>query len=102
MFVYVGAITSGNMAGEFAQGISVLDLDSASGKLTQVQIVAGLDSPSFLAIHPSLPVLYAGERHTTTYGPGEALSGDITSFTIGTDGRLTLFARQPSFAATYL
>src|SRR5262249_29613790 len=102
MFVYVGAITAGNMAGEFAQGISVLELDQATGKMTHVQTVPGLDSPSFLAIHPTLPLLYAGERHTTTYGPGQALSGDIPPSRIGANGHLELIARQPPFAATYL
>ena len=80
MFVYVGAITAaynepqpplylrpeplpreGNM-GEDRVGITVLDLDMASGALTQIQTVRGLRNPTFLAMHPTLPLLYAAER----------------------------------------
>ena len=79
MFVYVGAITAaynepqpplylrpeplpreGNM-GEANVGISVFDLDMTSGALTPIQAVRGLRNPSFLAIHPTLPLLYAAD-----------------------------------------
>src|SRR5262245_31530312 len=96
MFVYAGAVTSGNMAGQYAQGISVFDLDVTSGELSLLQTVDGLHNPTWVAIHPTKPVLYAGERQTNVFGPGEALAGTLTSFTIGADGRLTLLDRQPS------
>jgi 6-phosphogluconolactonase len=102
MFVYVGALTAGNLAGEHAEGISVFEMDTTSGSLALVQTVADLHNPSFLAIHPELPVLYAGERQTTVFGPGEALAGSITSFTIAADGRLSLLNRQPSGGAAHV
>jgi 6-phosphogluconolactonase len=121
MFVYVGAITAsyiepkpplylrpeplpreGNM-GEENEGIAVFHLDPSSGALTHLQAVRGLRNPSFLALHPKLPVLYAGERETTTWGPIEAIAGLMTSLSIGADGRLTLLSRQPSpGGATYV
>src|SRR6185503_17474975 len=111
MFVYVGAITAaynepkpplylrpeplpreGNM-GEANVGISVFDLDMTSGALTPIQAVRGLRNPSFLAIHPTLPLLYAAERETTTWGPVEALAGQITRLDIAADGQLRLAER---------
>lgn len=121
MFVYVGAITAaynepqpplylrpeplpreGNM-GEANVGISVFDLDMTSGALTPIQAVRGLRNPSFLAIHPTLPLLYAAERETTTWGPVEALAGQITRLDIAADGQLRLAERVPVGAgATYI
>jgi 6-phosphogluconolactonase len=107
MFVYVGAITAtynepepplylrpeplprqGNM-GEDKVGITVFDLDMASGALTQIQTVRGLRNPTFLAMHPTMSLLYAAERETTTWGPVEALAGQITPLAIASDGHLT-------------
>lgn len=121
MFVYVGAITAtyvepqpplylrpdpvpreGNM-GEQNEGISVFVQDDDTGALTHIQAVRGLRNPTFLAIHPSLPFLYAAERETTTWGPVETIAGVITTLAIGSDGRLTLVDRQPAGGgATYL
>jgi 6-phosphogluconolactonase len=52
--VYVGNYTSGPEA-----GIYLLDLDLAAGTLTSRWMVGAMETPSFLAVHPSLPVLYA-------------------------------------------
>jgi 6-phosphogluconolactonase len=121
MFVYVGAITAtyseprpplylrpepvpraGNM-GEQNEGISVFRLDTATGALTHVQAVRGLRNPTFLALHPTLPLVYAGERETTTWGPIETIAGSITTLAIGPDGQLALVDRQPAGGgATYV
>src|SRR5262249_6719248 len=66
------------------------------------QTVKGLHNPTFLALHPELPVLYAGERQTNVFGPGETLLGAMTSLTIGGDGQLTLLHRQPSGGPAYV
>ena len=114
MFVYVGAITAtyvepqpplyerpapvpreGNM-GEEKAGISVFSLDAATGALSLVQTVSGLRNPTFLATHPTLPLLYAGERETTTWGPIETIAGAITTLRIGSDGRLEIVGREPA------
>jgi 6-phosphogluconolactonase len=121
MFVYVGAITAtphsprpplylrpaplpreGNM-GDENEGIAVFELDMHSGELSHRQAVRGLRNPTFLALHPTLPVLYAGERETTTWGPVETMAGLMTSLTIGPDGHLTLLDRQAApGGATYV
>jgi 6-phosphogluconolactonase len=106
LFVYVGAITAtyvepkpplylrpeplpreGNM-GEEKSGISVFDLDPATGALKLIQSVTGLRNPTYLACHPTLPVLYAAERETTTWGPVETIAGSISTLAIAGDGTL--------------
>ena len=81
--------------GEANVGISVFDLDMQSGAFTQLQTVTGLRNPTYLALHPNLPILYAGERETTTWGPIEALAGNITTLAIGSDGELSIVSRLP-------
>ena len=89
--------------GEANVGISVFDLDMQSGAFTQLQTVTGLRNPTYLALHPNLPILYAGERETTTWGPIEALAGNITTLAIGSDGELSIVNRLPIGAgATYV
>jgi 6-phosphogluconolactonase len=111
MIFYVGAITAtyqepkpplyerpaplpreGNM-GEEKAGINVFDLDPASGALRHLQAVSGLRNPTYLALHPTLPFLYAAERETTTWGPIETIAGSISTFAIGGDGQLTFRER---------
>ncbi len=121
MFAYVGSITAtylepqpplylrpepvpreGNM-GEEKAGISVFSVDRATGALSLVQTVSGLRNPTFLATHPTLPLLYAGERETTTWGPIETIAGAITTLRIGPDGTLDAFGREPAGGgATYV
>jgi 6-phosphogluconolactonase len=121
LFVYVGAITAtyvepkpplylrpeplpreGNM-GEEKSGISVFDLDSATGALKLIQSVSGLRNPTYLACHPRLPLLYAAERETTTWGPVETIAGSISTLAIADDGTLELRGRIPaSGGATYI
>jgi 6-phosphogluconolactonase len=121
MLLYVGAITSvynepkpplyerpaplpreGNM-GEEKVGITVFDLDPASGELRQVQEVRGLRNPTYLAVHPKHRLLYAAERETTTWGPIEAFAGQITTLSIDADGTLSVKDRLPiGGGATYV
>lgn len=90
MFVYVGTFTSDTGA----EGISVLDLDVASGALRHVQTVPGLISPSFLALHPSGRFLYAVERQ---WSPERADVGAVSAFAVdGATGRISEIDRRPS------
>jgi 6-phosphogluconolactonase (cycloisomerase 2 family) len=67
--------------GSYSSGISVL---SGTGART----VADLDAtPSFLAAHPSLPVLYA---------VSEQDGGAVVAFAIGDDATLTTLGKQPT------
>jgi 6-phosphogluconolactonase len=121
MIFYVGAITStyvepkpplylrpeplpreGNM-GEDKSGISVFDLDPETGALEQVQSLSGLRNPTYLACHPTLPLLYAAERETTTWGPVETIAGAISTLDIHADGTLSPRERIPSIGGgTYI
>ena len=56
LWLYVGTYTGGKTPSE---GIYLLELDLASGSLTNKGAVARLKDPSFLAIHPSRKFLYA-------------------------------------------
>lgn len=58
LFAYVGCRTTRarNARGE---GISVYAVDGATGGWTRVQMLATEENPSFLALHPTLDVLYS-------------------------------------------
>src|SRR5262245_52487970 len=53
-FVYFGTYT-----GEKSRGIYVAPWDAATGKVGAVRLAAETENPSFLALHPSRPLLYA-------------------------------------------
>ncbi|MEU4624540.1 lactonase family protein [Actinoplanes sp. NPDC023801] len=56
-YVFVGCYT-GDKGGE-GDGITLLRRDPGTGELTRLGLAARTSSPSFLAQHPTLPVLYA-------------------------------------------
>jgi 6-phosphogluconolactonase (cycloisomerase 2 family) len=80
-FVFVGCYT-GETGGE-GEGIALLRRDPATGALTRLGVAARTPSPSFLARHPTLPVLYAVNELDT---------GTVTAFSVAADGSLTLLA----------
>lgn len=51
---YVGTYTGGD-----SEGIYLVALDRNTGALTLRGLAQAVDDPSFLALHPSLPILYA-------------------------------------------
>jgi 6-phosphogluconolactonase len=101
VFAYVGSITS-NPGGTPSTGISVLTVDPESGALNRVQEVSDVQSPTYVAIHPRLSVLYAGERDWPPMGAQSPGTGSVTAFAIDTDGQLKLLARQPGGGAAHL
>lgn len=54
LFVYVGTYTRGE-----SRGIHILRLDLQTGALSAVGVRDGVVNPSFLALHPDRPYLYA-------------------------------------------
>ncbi|GGQ77889.1 lactonase family protein [Couchioplanes azureus] len=82
-FVFLGCYT-GETGGE-GEGIVLLRRDGASGSLTRLGVAARTPSPSFLAQHPTLPVLYA---------VNELDSGTVSAFAVAADGSLTPLAVQ--------
>jgi 6-phosphogluconolactonase len=88
--VYVGTYT-----GKKSKGIYVLELDRASGKLSDKAVLAAeIGSPSFLAIHPRENYLYAcGE----TADFGKKKTGSINAFSFDSKtGMLTFLNKESS------
>ena len=90
--VYVGTYTEGTKS----KGIYRLILDLEIGTLgqpDQLLAVAETPNPSFLAIHPTLPVLFAVNEVMQLDGKPE---GAVSSFKIGAQGELQPINRLPS------
>lgn len=87
--LYVGTYTGGK-----SKGIYLFDWDAASGKLTDRGVVAETKNPTFLALHPSAPFLYAVSEIGDFNGKK---TGAVASFRVDEKtGGLTLLNRQPS------
>jgi 6-phosphogluconolactonase len=52
--VYVGTYTGGE-----SEGIYLLEFDGSTGALENKGLACKAENPSFLALHPTLPVVYA-------------------------------------------
>src|SRR5690606_4234525 len=81
--------------GNGSEGIYVLEFDRAKGKLTWIQTVPTLESPTYLEIHPSGKFLYAVNR-----GAVEEMqnSGSVSAFSIDSKtGKLELLNERPSY-----
>ena len=88
-WVYFGTYTGSN-----SQGIYRSRFDATTGRLSPVEIAAETPSPSFLALHPSAPVLYALNENNT---PTRQAETGLSAFAINpTTGALTLLNRQPA------
>ncbi len=91
MWLYVGTYTHGKMPSE---GIYLLELDLASGRLTTKGAVAKLADPSFLAIHPTRKFLYAVNELDSFNG---RKGGGVSALRIDpADGKLRLLNQQSS------
>jgi len=90
-FVWFGCYTGKPPRGE---GISVARYDDNSGTFSAVTLACRVQNPSFLTLHPSLPVVYAVSEIADLNGKP---TGGITSFTIDQNtGQLTQQSVQPS------
>lgn len=97
MFLIVGTFTGQFMGGAKSEGIYVFDFDPVSGAARRVQVAAGLHSPSYLARHPTLPIIYAAERQWSQDDKDE---GALTSFAFfGATGQISQIARRKSGGA---
>ncbi|WP_327029410.1 lactonase family protein [Micromonospora sp. NBC_01740] len=86
--VHIGGYTA--HSGGRAAGIVAARRDPVSGELTPLGTVAVTPSPSFLARHPRLPVLYA---------VNELPDGQVSAFRVGADGELTPLGTRPTGGA---
>lgn len=92
LLVYVGTNTSGEN-----KGIHLLDLDLATGALSNPRLAGEAANPSFLAIHPGRKFLYAVSEIGTL---GGKKTGGVNAFSIDPkSGGLTLLNQQPSEGA---
>ena len=79
--IFVGCYTG--ESGGAGEGIALLRRDPVTGVLSRLGVVAHTPSPSFLAQHPHLPVLYA---------VNELGVGTVSAFSVAGDGSLTPLA----------
>ncbi|WP_436522975.1 lactonase family protein [Actinoplanes sp. HUAS TT8] len=84
-YVFVGCYT-GDKGGE-GDGITLLRRDPATGELTRLGLAARTPSPSFLAQHPTLPVLYS---------VNELDEGAVSAFSVAPDCALVPLATRPT------
>lgn len=85
-FAYVGsfATSTRNARGE---GLSVYAIEPGTGRWSRTQLLADVVNPGYLALHPSLPVLYAVQP----------VANVVSAFAIDArTGKLTAINRQPS------
>jgi 6-phosphogluconolactonase len=95
MLVWFGSYTG---APPKAEGISVSRFDPATGRLSPPVLAAPLKNPSFLALHPRLPVLYAVSEVEDADGQR---SGSVVALAIDrATGLLTKLNHQVSGRST--
>lgn len=88
-FVFIGTYTGPHSAGIYRCGF-----DAATGTLTPPDLAAEVRSPSFLARHPTRPVLYAVSEQGV---PGEPGGGRVSAYAMDlATGALTLLNRASS------
>jgi 6-phosphogluconolactonase len=86
LFAYVGCYTTPERNGQ-GKGINVYRVDPRSGAFKHVQLLGGLENPSFLAVDKAGRFLYSvhGDR------------SDVTAYAIdGKTGHLRVIGRQPT------
>src|SRR5688500_9986516 len=92
LLVYFGTYTTPK-----SKGVYVSRLDLGTGSLSAPALAAETTSPSFLAVHPRRPFLYAVNEVDTFEGNR---TGSVSAFAIDpVSGRLTALNRQASGGA---
>jgi 6-phosphogluconolactonase len=72
--VYLGTYT-----GKGSEGIYLSELDLTTGKLSQPKLATKAANPSFLALHPTRPIVYAVNEMPSSPGQNQ---GSVTVFSI--------------------
>ena len=87
--VYIGTYT-----GPRSQGIYTAEFEPVTGKLSNLQLAANSRNPTFLALDPKRPILYAAEEIGDF---GVKHEGDVSAFQIDpSTGKISLLNQQPS------
>ncbi len=90
--LYIGTYT-----GEQSRGIYMSQLDLATGALSPAELAAEAKNPSFLAIHPNRPFVYAVSEVADAGGKP---TGAVSAFAMDpASGKLTLLNQQSSQGA---
>ncbi len=93
MLAVVGSLTRGapHVASVHGEGISVFSFGPGSGAMERLDLRDGIDSPCFLAVHPSRPWVYAVSE---VFGWNE---GTLSAYRLDRDtGRLSYLNKQPT------
>jgi 6-phosphogluconolactonase len=89
-FIYVGTFS-----GDVEKGIYVYAFDREKGSLSLVQTLGGMESPTYIEIHPNGKFLYSVNRNSINE---EETWGSVSSYSIDRNtGKLTHMNDQPSF-----
>jgi 6-phosphogluconolactonase len=93
VLVYFGTYTGPN-----SKGIYVAPFDTATGKLGALRVAAETENPSYLALHPKRPLLYAVNEIDNYEGQK---AGAVTAFAIDpATGDLRILSRASSRGAS--
>lgn len=85
--VYVGSYTGEHFSG---RGIALATLDATGRPIVSEEVVAETPDPSFLAMAPHAPLLYA---------VNEVTDGRVTAFAVESDGSLSELNSQPTLGS---
>lgn len=91
---YIGTYTRKD-----SKGIYRSTFDSETGELSEAELVAETDDPSFLTIHPNGKFLYSVNETDDRRGLDKKPSGGVSSFKIEDSGKLTFLNEQASHGA---
>jgi 6-phosphogluconolactonase len=93
--VHAGPVFIGTSSGKDSgsKGIYFADFDADTGKLAVPVLAAEYQNPGFLALHPTLPILYACGQPTRPFPDN---SHSVAAFGIGTDQSLTFIGEASS------
>jgi 6-phosphogluconolactonase len=90
VIVFIGTYTTGAST---SKGIYRMRLNLGTGQLSTPDLVAETTSPSYLALDPKKPLLYAANEVSTFQNkPG----GSVSAFSIGKDGSLKALNQEGS------
>lgn len=93
-FIYVGTFTGVDFHGGGAEGIYVCRMDMTSGAVELVHTIPDVPNPSYLTLHPKLPILYAVNAVPEIDGHD---GGAVSAFAVDpATGGLTFLNRQSS------
>lgn len=80
-----------------AQGIYVYEFNRAKTRMKEIQVLPTIESPSFIAVHPSGKFLYSVNRGSLPEMPN---SGSVSAYSIDpATGTLTLLNQRPSYGS---